>query len=353
MASSSGDPGPSKSARDASEPLRNVADLRAPALEWPELTHRCEALGITMRELQLEQSSIDGALAAIKDAKRGSKWEHKQRQKLRKRVVRAIEDAEAARGAHEAEPSGTEHAGSGGVGGASPPPRPPPQPLSLPPSQQPRQPSQPPRPSQPQPLQPQPSPQPMDVSNAPRMSDLDAALDAMDAEELAAFVEWRHRPGMPGLDDDMDVAAELRFVADWRGSPEYEAAVNPPTYTTTYAEFLEHCGDHCGGRQRAGESDEDYRQRLCESLSERTEPLPPPPPSMHLDGQTDDYFDGGADDTWCMSCHRERPGERGLSYIKRELCYCVANARGQLACRHVKRVMLQYCKRCQRELDQL
>ena len=67
--------------------------------EWPELARQCEALSITSHDLQLEQSSIDEALAAIKAARKGAAWEHKQRQKLRKRVVRAIEDAEAARAA--------------------------------------------------------------------------------------------------------------------------------------------------------------------------------------------------------------------------------------------------------------
>ena len=81
----------------------------------------------------------------------------------------------------------------------------------------------------------------------------------------------------------------------WAAGGMPEAA---PVCTTTWAELLEHC---CGPRQ-PGESDEEYRQRAQHKLGDRSEPLPPPPPSKHLDGQTDDYYDSGAEDIWCMSC---------------------------------------------------
>ena len=105
-----------------------------------------------------------------------------------------------------------------------------------------------------------------------------------------------------------------------------------PVYTTTWAELLE----HCGGPRQSGESDEAYRQRVHQSLRERAEPLLPPPPSKHLDGQTDDYYDSGAEDIWCASCDEERPGERGLSFVQRD-------ASGQA----IGRVCLRDCKRCQ------
>ena len=109
----------------------------------------------------------------------------------------------------------------------------------------------------------------------------------------------------------------------------------PKTHTTTWGEFLE----HCGGPRQPGESDAAYQARVSQSLDTRTVPLPPPPPSRHLDGQSDDHFDGGAEDVWCMICNQERPGERGLSRVER--------ASGKPV-----RVFLRNCRRCDRELGQ-
>ena len=104
-----------------------------------------------------------------------------------------------------------------------------------------------------------------------------------------------------------------------------------PVYTTTWAELL----DRCCGPQQPGESNVEYHQRAQHALGKRSEPLPPPPPSKHLDGQTDDYYDSGAEDIWCVSCNEERLGERGLSCVRRD-------EKGQ----PIERVWLRDCKRC-------
>ena len=96
MATKTLDPGPAQTEADAAQPRRKAAGPSKPTQEWPALARRCEELGITARQLQLVQSCIEDALEAIKAGRKGAQWEHKQRQKLRKRVVRAIEEAEAA-----------------------------------------------------------------------------------------------------------------------------------------------------------------------------------------------------------------------------------------------------------------
>jgi len=67
---------------------------RAPAEEWPALLRRCADLGIGAHHLGLEEESVEAALAAIGAASRVAAWKKGQRNKLRKRVQRAIEDAE-------------------------------------------------------------------------------------------------------------------------------------------------------------------------------------------------------------------------------------------------------------------
>ena len=58
--------------------------------DWPALLLRCEELGITARSLQMEQESIEAALAAITAGAASSGVKKKQRQKIRKKVVSAI-----------------------------------------------------------------------------------------------------------------------------------------------------------------------------------------------------------------------------------------------------------------------
>ena len=166
--------------------------------------------------------------------------------------------------------------------------------------------------------------------------------------ERAHFHAWRKQHGLFMLLsafeawEEWQETHEAEFEAElldirvqtWslNGMPD-----EPKTHTTTWAEFLE----HCGGPRQPGESDAAYQAHVSRSLQTRTEPLPPPPPSRHLDGQSDDHFDGGAEDMWCMSCNEERPGERGLSRVERD-------PSGE-----PKRVHLRNCRRCERALDQV
>ena len=78
------EPGPTQSDKESVEPPRKVARSNAPAEDWAALAHQCDVLDIGGRELQLEQDSLEDALAAIKASKMASKWQQKQRQKLRK-----------------------------------------------------------------------------------------------------------------------------------------------------------------------------------------------------------------------------------------------------------------------------
>jgi hypothetical protein len=267
--------------------------------------------------------------------------------------------------------------------------QPPPQPPTQPSPPQPLPPQQPPpQPSLPQPLL-QPSSQLAQQDGGDGADELMTALQVMSDGEFDAFHAWRMANGEPELHldavhgwrnspeyDQYELRRRLRAMSreeseafcawrvshglslhldtvdDWESSPEYDEFElqqrverwttagmpgEPKVYTTTWAELLE----HCGGPQKPGESDAQYQARVSQSLSQRAEPLPPPPPSRHLDGQTDDYYDGGAEDIWCMSCNEERPGERGLSRVE-------CDASGEPA-----RVFLRRCRRCDRGVDQL
>jgi hypothetical protein len=59
---------------------------RATAEDWPALLRRCQELGITARDLEDEQASVEAALAAINEARKSPSWKAAQRDKLRKRV---------------------------------------------------------------------------------------------------------------------------------------------------------------------------------------------------------------------------------------------------------------------------
>lgn len=351
----------------------NPVETSTPRLSFADLARRCDELGVAHRI----DPSIQHALQSIDGANKSGHWKSVRREKLRQKVKRVIDEAEAssAMDVEATAGSSTMHTGQprhsamsrltlgdvrilSGSGGETPAasstfshpqpsPQPPPQPPLL------LQPL-----SQPQPQSAQP-----DGDDDPRVL---AALQAMNDTEFDAFHAWRMANGEPEL--------HLDTVESWHSSPEYdecelqqrvdrwtEAGMpsEPRIYTTTWAEFLE----HCGGPRQPGESDAAYQARVSETLRTRTQPLPPPPPSQHLDGQTDDYFDSGADDIWCTGCNEERPGERGLS-ITREVtqqdcsrCYGsgIRRVNGKpVPChRHTRRVHLRYCTRCLRSIDQL
>ena len=357
MASTSSDPGHSKTDADIAQPRRNTAAPSTPAQDWPALARRCEELGITPRELELEEASIEERLTAIKTAQMNTKWQQKQRKKLRIRILRAIKEAEAVLAEPSRDVMDTEVVCSTTQAVT------------------------------------------MRITQAVRDHPASEAFDAFDWDSGDDFVsdtehrreifdaamqQWRlklygrtaedfndHETLLWSLDQLSD-AERVHFHAwrrqrrlfmllstfeqweDWQETHQAEfdtelldhrvqawslngMPAQPQIHTTTWGEFLE----HCGGPQQPGESGAAYQARISETLSQRTEPLPPPPPSRHLDGQTDDYYDGGAEDIWCMSCNEERPGERGLSRVARD-------ARGEPV-----RVFLRRCRRCDRGVDQL
>ena len=379
MASTSSDVGLKQTDAPATQPAGTVQVATTPADDWPVLARRCEALGITRHDLQIEHDGVEVALAAIGELPQSAAYKKKQRQKLRKRVLRAVANAQAALAELSCDAMDTEKVSCAVRGGLAPPPAPP----------------------------------HVNDATAASSSAVDARIDMALASNLfvpgtehrgwvpveqiqaevvdfqnhyyygPAMHQWRMHLRPTELEDaDHDVLlssleqlsdAERAHFHTWRRQrglfmllttfeqwedwqevheAEFEAelldqcvqawslngmAAQPQMHTTTWAELLE----QSAGPRQPGESDAAYQARASEILSQRSEPLPPPPPSRHLDGQTDDYYDGGAEDIWCMSCNEERPGERGLSRVARD-------ARGEPV-----RVFLRRCRRCDRGVDQL
>jgi hypothetical protein len=61
------------------------------AIDWEDLERQCETLQISMHTIQVEQTSLEEAVAAIDATKQSASYKHGQRKKLLKRVLRAIE----------------------------------------------------------------------------------------------------------------------------------------------------------------------------------------------------------------------------------------------------------------------
>ena len=102
MASPTRDAGPTPNDAATTQQRGKTASARATVDDWSALACRCDGLGITLRQLDVEQDSVDDALKAIANAKKSMKWKNQQRKKLHAKLQRAIAHAEAAASAKAA-----------------------------------------------------------------------------------------------------------------------------------------------------------------------------------------------------------------------------------------------------------
>jgi hypothetical protein len=112
MASSSSGSATAPTDVSIAQPARNPKRTRAAPEEWPALLRRCVELDITARDLDLEHETIEAAIEAIEanTGKKAPTWQKAQRNKLRKRVQRAITDAQPAEPEDREEDAGAEAA---------------------------------------------------------------------------------------------------------------------------------------------------------------------------------------------------------------------------------------------------
>lgn len=230
-----------------SQSAGNDVDSASPSAGFTELAQRCRDLGIAGSF----DPSIESAVAAIAKARKPHRWKNVQYEKLRQRVKRAIDEAEAvaARQARPAPKLGKQRVlpppppqqrdgdgdGSGGAGGqqpanvvhavsgkttpvvgtaAAPPAQ---QPAPLPPAVvAPPPPSAPPQ---------QHDQQPVDDDTLEAA--LEAALNALSSREERAFIAWSESTSTDAeLDGEFSPQAELDKLATWRAEVAARAA-NP------------------------------------------------------------------------------------------------------------------------------
>ena len=368
MATQTPGAGPSQTIPVGAEPAGNAAAARSSQQTFDDLVRRCDELRVAHRV----DPSIQTSLAAIDAANKTSHWKQVRREKLRQKIKRFIADAEASMEVEEA------------TSAAAPAQMPPPADQSLavgvpPPAPPPT--SAAPAPPNPAPAQPNSQIAALSAAESEKLGRAfdrwqDASseqterqarvmdrwrtalygrtaedwgdhegllfnLERLDETQHDWFHSWRRERGLFLLHDTFrqwqDETGQASFTElnimleddglDLIGVHEYHA-------------FAAWCARHSLAMHEESYCD---WQNCSEGLN----------PSQDDEVIRSDYFDGGAEDIWCMSCNQERPGERGLSCIERIPCSCVRNRHGQLACRHIRRVMLQYCKRCQRELAML